>query len=147
LPDEAGGFSFVCTSGAAGKCVLMGYRPWVVANGPPLHALHRACVHMLRADYGGNDKPSTRNGTAVDIYDRFHIQIAAMRPDMSFEAAWSEDGAVCVAHPRIAENITLDELGHRYPHLAGRLGPQACTEEAMREMPNAILFNRSVGSK
>ncbi len=101
LSNASGGFDFVCTSGAAGKCVLMGYRPWDATDEMPLASLHRACVHMLRADYGGDDRPTTRNGTAVDIYDRFGIQLPAMRPNMNFEAAWSEDGAVCVAHPRI----------------------------------------------
>jgi len=145
LSNPSGGFDFVCTSGAAGKCVLMGYRPWETTDEMPLASLHRACVHMLRADYGGDDRPTTRNGTAVDIYDRFGIQSPDMRPDMSFEAAWSEDGAVCVAHPRIRQNITLGALAERHDHLAGRLGPLACTEEAMRAAPKAILFNRSVG--
>ncbi len=146
LPDEAGGFQFVCTSGAAGKCVLMGYRPWESSD-KPMSALHRACVHMLRADYGGDDRPTTRNGTAIDVYDRFGIQTPAMRPDMSFEAAWNEDGAVCVAHPRIRENITLAEIATRFDHLASRLGPLLCTEDAMRASPNAILFNRSVDAE
>ena len=113
----------------------------------PLRALHRACVHMLRADYGGDDKPTTRNGTSVDIYDRFDIQKAAMRGDMKFEAAWNADGAVCVAHPRIAENITLGEIAARYPRLADFVGPQICNEDAMRALPQAILFNRSVSSE
>ena len=39
---------------------------------------------------------------------------------MSFEAAWNEDGAVCVAHPRIRENITLAEIATRFDHLASR---------------------------
>jgi hypothetical protein len=145
LSNASGGFDFVCTSGAAGKCVLMGYRPWDATDEMPLASLHRACVHMLRADYGGDDRPTTRNGTAVDIYDRFGIQAPALRPDMSFEAAWSEDGAVCVARPRIPQNITLSALAERHDHLEGLLGPLTCTEEAMRAAPKAILFNRSVG--
>lgn len=143
LPSGDGGFDFVCTSGAAGKCALMGYRPWKHSDYAPLPELHRACVHMLRADYGGDDRPTTRDGTAVDIYDRFGIQSPAMRHDMQFEAAWAADGAVCVAHPRIREHVTLAELEERYPRLAGHLGQQACTEDAMRAVPRALLFNRS----
>ncbi len=142
-----GRIHFVCTSGAAGKCVLMGYRPWDTADEPPLRALHRACVHMRRADYGGDDRPTTRNGTAVDIYDRFGIQVPAMRDDMRFEAAWGEDGAVCVTHPRIADNLTLAELLDRHERFAGRLLPEACSEDAMRQIPNALLFNRSIASE
>ncbi|MGF9758690.1 hypothetical protein AAII07_26155 [Microvirga sp. 0TCS3.31] len=39
--------------------------------------------------------------------------------------------------------MSLDELAQRYPALSGRLGFEACTEEAMRNHPNALLFNRS----
>jgi ADYC domain len=143
MPDGSGGFSFTCTSGAEAKCVLMGYRPWDATQTLPLRDLHRACMRMLRADYGGDDHPTTRNGTLIDIYDRFEIQKAEMVGEMAFEAAWGPDGAVCVAHPRIAENVSLEELAKRYPHLVGRLGPQDCTDEAMRAYPQALLFNRS----
>jgi hypothetical protein len=143
ITDGTGGFAFTCTSGAEGKCVLMGYRPWEARSGTPMSELHRACIHMLRADYGGDDRPSTRNGTLVDIYDRFGIQAADMLPGLEFEAAWGPDGAICVAHPRIADNISLTELANRYPRLAERLGPVLCTEEAMRADPRALLFNRS----
>jgi hypothetical protein len=53
------------------------------------------------------------------------------------------DGAICVAHPRIPENISLEELGARYPRLRGSLGPAACTEEGAIRDPRALLFNRS----
>lgn len=145
VPDRNGGFSFTCTSGAEGKCILAGYRPWdTKPGGPPLADLHRACVHLLRADYGGDDRPSTRNGTRIDFYDRYGIQVSEPADDMTFEAAWAPEGAVCVAHPRVADNISLDELSARYPRLKDRLGPQACSEETMRADPRALIFNRSV---
>jgi ADYC domain len=143
MPDGSGGFSFTCTSGAEAKCVLMGYRPGEKRENVPLRELHQACVHMFRADYGGDDRPTTRNGTSIDLYDRFGIQHADMADGMRFEAGWGAKGAICVAHPRIAENITLEELAERYPRLAGHLGPQACSEEAARVDPQALLFNRS----
>ncbi len=143
LSDGAGGFRLTCTSGAEGKCVLMGYRPWESTDDIPMKDLHRACVHMLRADYGGDDRPTTRNGTIIDIYDRFGIQNPERVGDMQFEAAWGRDGAVCVAHPRIAENISLEDIAGRYPALAGFLGPAQCNEEAMKTEPKALLFNRS----
>ena len=38
------------------KCVRSGYRPWdEQPGGAPLRALHQACIHMMRADYGGED--------------------------------------------------------------------------------------------
>jgi hypothetical protein len=143
IPDGAGGWSLTCTSGAEGKCILMGYRPWDAKPGIPMKDLHRACVHMLRADYGGDDHPSTRDGTMIDIYDRFGIRTPDGNPSMAFEAAWGPDGALCVAHPRIAANVSLDDLVRRYPVLRDHVGPDACTEQAMKAEPIAILFNRS----
>ena len=143
-PDDAGRFHLTCTSGAEGKCVLFGYRPWEHRGRIPMRDLHRACVHMLRADYGGDDRPTTRDGTPINIYDRFGIQEASVAPAMTFEAAWGPDGAVCVAHPRIAEHVSLAQLAERYPALKGLLGPDACTEEAMRLHPGALILNASV---
>lgn len=143
FPDRAGGLSLTCTSGAEGKCILFGYLPWETWEGVPLRDLHRACIRMLRADYGGDDRPTTRNGTKVNFYDRFGIQNPGHAPGMAFEAAWGPDGAICVAHPRIADNVTLDELAARHARLKGRLGPHVCYEEAMRADPRALLFNES----
>jgi hypothetical protein len=53
------------------------------------------------------------------------------------------DGALCVAHPRIPENVTLEQLAERYPRLRGRVGPADCSEAAFADHPEALLFNRS----
>ncbi|MGO4525555.1 ADYC domain-containing protein [Microvirga sp. 2MCAF35] len=144
FPDGAGGFSITCTSGAEGKCILFGYLPWETRDGVPLRDLHKACIHMLRADYGGDNRPTTRNGTAVNVYDRLGIQHPDPAPGMDFEAAWGPDGAVCVSHTRIADNISLEELAERYPRLRGKLGPHVCSEDAVRADPRALVFNQSV---
>jgi hypothetical protein len=140
------GITLTCTSGAEGKCILMGYMPWEESAGVPMRDLHAACVHMVRADYGGDDRATTRDGTIIDVYDRFGIQQPEAADPMPFEAAWGKNGAVCIAHPRIAQNVTLAELENRYPQLRNRLGPEACSEEAMRRHPDALLFNRSAAS-
>jgi hypothetical protein len=50
-----GKFSVSCTSGAIGKCVRAGYKPWVRANdGRLMWDYHQACVRAIRADYCGN---------------------------------------------------------------------------------------------
>lgn len=139
------GFDLTCTSGAQGKCILMGYRPWDDRPDVPMKELHQACIHMVRADYGGDDRPTTQDGTAIDVYDRFGIQ--KPETEMPFEAAWGSEGALCVAHPRIAGNVTLHALGERYQRLRGRLGIEACTPEAMQDNPQALLFNRSATSR
>ena len=140
------GVDFTCTSGAEGKCILMGYRPWDNRADVPMKDLHAACVHMMRADYGGDDRPSTRDGTLVDVYDRYGIQKPESVDPLPFEAAWGKNGAVCVAHPRISDAVTLDGLAKTYPKLRPLLGRDACTEEAMHDHPEVLLFNRSASS-
>lgn len=144
VPDGRGSFDLTCTSGAVGKCIRWGYRPWEgEPGGLPMQALHQACVHMTRADYGGDGHPSTRDGTQIDLYDRFGIQKPDRILPMTFEAAWGTEGAICVARPRIPESIALEQLGERYPHLKDHLGPAVCTEESAARDPRALLFNRS----
>ncbi len=143
VPDGGGGFDLTCTSGAVGKCIRWGYRPWEERpGGPPLGPLHQACVHMARADYGGDGYPTTRDGTMIYFCDRFGIHACEKDAPMAFEAGWGKDGAICVARPRIRENISLGELAERYPKLAPRLGA-SCTEDGAKSNPAALLFNRS----
>ena len=86
------GITLTCTSGAEGKCILMGYRPWEESADVPMRDLHAACIHMVRADYGGDDRATTRDGTIIDVYDRFGIQLPDAVDPMPFEAAWGKDG-------------------------------------------------------
>lgn len=132
-----------CTSGALGKCVRFGYHPWGKApDGTPLAPYHRACSNLVRGAYADPDTATTRNGMLIDIYDSIGIQ----QPDgeMPFEAAWDENGAVCVAHVRVPQNISLERLVEEAPRLAGRTGA-ACTEETAKAMGRPLLFNRSRG--
>ena len=132
--------TITCTSGAIGKCVRLGYKPWRAVGGESLWDYHQACVRAIRADYGGDGTGHTRNGTLVDIFDRLRIQPPEpdpRGPALEFEAAWGADGAVCVRRTRIPELLSLDELAGRYPRLAGRIGGD-CSESAA-----ALLWNRS----
>lgn len=142
LRDAAGGLEFTCTSGAVGKCVRFGYRPWTTGqDGKPLAPLHAACVRMVRGDYGGLGQAFTKNGILIDIYDPLGIQIRDGGPGQAFEAGWTPAGAVCVHHVRVKENVTLAELEAEFPQLRGHTGA-ICTEDYARQR-GAILFNRS----
>jgi hypothetical protein len=146
-PGAHGEVVIWCTAGALGKCVRFGYHPWGhLANGASLAPYHRACVNMVRADYIGDDHGTTRNGMLIDIYDHVGVQsLTPGRPDLRFEAAWGERGALCVAHVRVPQNISLDRLVAMAPRFAGRVG-DACTEEAAATMGEPLLFNRSRGN-
>lgn len=144
VPDGRGGFDLTCTSGAIAKCIRWGYRPWEERPvGPPLKSLHRACVYMVRADYGGDGSTSTRDGMEVYVCDRFGVRPCAKDAPLTFEAAWGASGATCVAHPRVPDHVSLGELARRYPSLRGGLGPASCTAENADRNPAALLFNRS----
>jgi hypothetical protein len=150
---EPGSFQLACTAGAMGKCVRFGYHPWQTRDLPqpvshhdgepvPSHLdLFNACIRMVRADYGGDGTGTTRNGMLIDLYDDYGIQAPDLDHRMTFEAGWTQDGAVCVNHPRVKENISLGEIAARWRRPAGRTGA-SCTEEAARSL-GALLFNRS----
>ena len=65
--------------------------------------LHAACVRMVRADYCGDGTPHTRNGTKINFWDNSGVLADDPWPGMRFEAAWSPQGAVCVARTRLPE--------------------------------------------
>ena len=132
------GFLITCTGGAEGKCVRFGYQPWrKTREGAALLPYYQACVRLVRADYGGDGEGHTRNGTPIDLIDRIGVKADEPAAGMTFEAAFGPDGALCVAHPRLPDLVTLSDLTARYPRLAGHVG-QACGED-----PSAILFVRS----
>jgi len=144
VADGHGGFDLTCTSGAVGKCIRWGYRPWEEQpGGPPLGALHQACIHMARADYGGDGRATTRDGMIIYWCDRFDLDHCREDAPFAFEAAWGPDGAICVARPRLPENVSLDQLAERYPRLKSHLGPAGCSMDSAMRDPMALLFNRS----
>lgn len=142
-PAEDGVFEIVCTDAAHGKCVRFGYHPWrSTPDGVALLPYYNACILMIRGDYAGTDSPKTRNGMRIDINDRLGMQPPEFDPALHFEAGWTPDGAVCVAHPRVKENVTLAQLEAEIPRLRGRTGA-ICTE-AFARAHGALILNRSL---
>lgn len=102
-------FTLACEHAAIGKCVVWGYRPWTTApeclgndrvcKDQPLSAWHQACIRMVRADYCGDGKPHTRNGTPINVWDPLGIQNQDVT-DWQLEAEWTQEGAVCIRHTR-----------------------------------------------
>ena len=142
LPAEPGVFEIVCTNGGPGKCARFGYHPWrTTPEGTALRPFYNACILMVRGDYAGTDAPKTRNGMQIDVNDALAMQPPEFDPALHFEAGWTEDGAVCVAHPRVRENATLEQLEAEIPRLRGRTGA-VCTE-AFALQNGALILNRS----
>ncbi len=144
-PAPRGTIAIWCTAGTYAKCIRFGYRPWAKGpHGEPLAPYHLACNKLLRADYCGDNHGTTRTGMLVDIYDTIGINAPARRPDMPFEAAWNADGAVCVAHPRVPQNVSLAHLAETCPRLREKIGT-LCTEESARSIGEPLLFDASRG--
>ena len=138
--------SITCSSGVIAKCMTWGYSPY--AEHTNAAALFNACLRMARADYCGNGKGYTRNGTLINIYDNLGIQKRGdiqEDQELAFEAAWNEKGAVCVHHSRIQENIDIEGLIRACPEKfsAANTG-ESCSQ---KRYPDALLYNDSRQSR
>lgn len=101
--------TFACTAGVIAKCILWGYAPWKISiGGQTMREMHQTCTRMARADYCGNGKSYTRNGTPINIYDKLSIQEHAPRAGDNgpmYEAAWGPEGATEIVHTRWGEPL------------------------------------------
>ena len=82
----------------------------------------------------------------IDIFDDIGISNPATdHDDLKFEAAWDTNGAICVAHTRVPEKMTLERLAKECPRLRGRTGEAACSLEKAKagELGAVLLYNRS----
>jgi len=138
--------TFACTNGALGKCVRFGYKPWKTLYGISLADYHQACVHMVPADYCGDGRAHTRNGTQIDVYDRLGIQKRTPTPDMVFEAAWSPHGAVYLEKPRFGGERLEDLVAECPDRLRSRTpldGPSLDARAVMENSQDALIFTES----
>jgi hypothetical protein len=105
-------FTFGCTTAVIGKCYRLGYRPWVTGYGN-LSIMHWTCTRVLRADYCGDGVPHTQNGKLINAWDVLSppgpiLAQGPTPPDMTFEAAFDQNGALCLSHERWSHNGTVD---------------------------------------
>ena len=153
--EAAGRFTLACENGAITKCIRWGYKPWASHNGRSLAEVHQACTRMARADYCGNGRSHTRQDTLIDMYDALGVlaptleRSLAWNPERaSFEAAWSPEGASCLARTRDrrALETVMNECPGRFQQGAAvALGEgDACTVARTGTVAaSALLRNRS----
>jgi hypothetical protein len=84
-------FTFACRGTAIAKCLELGYKPWKTVSGVNLTNHMVACTRMLRADFCGDGKSWTVDGTQINLYDSLAIQTDAAA--WKVEAEWNKDGA------------------------------------------------------
>ncbi|MCY1019474.1 ADYC domain-containing protein [Pyxidicoccus sp. MSG2] len=152
--DAPGKVTLACELGAISKCINWGYKPWGERDGKSLAGMHQACTRMARADYCGNGRSRTLNGTVIDMYDSFGMQTRMTKASSSwdpalasFEAAWGPDGATCMARTRYGEPLEtiLQECPGRFSTGAVDLGGEdRCTVRREGMSPETVLLrNRS----
>jgi hypothetical protein len=113
--DDANSGTLACYEGAVGKCISVGYRPWATAqqctgSGKSkkcttisLKDHHQACTRMMRADYCGDGKSYTVNGTLLDIFDYLQPPVQLQEEKWQMEARWTPTGASCLTERRHEE--------------------------------------------
>lgn len=107
---RSGGYTFACTDGVIAKCARSwGYKPWArlpssLQRVIDMRPLHLACTRAARADYCGDGRSHTRDGTAIDLFDIHGFNVWDAPPDFSEEAGFSRAGATWVTRPRVAED-------------------------------------------
>ncbi len=141
-PGRAAPITLTCASGAVGKCVRFGYKPWKKGpHGEDLAPYHAACVHLVRADYCGDGQAHTKNGTRIQIFDHIGVRGPqfAQNQEYVFEAGWSPQGAVCVAHTRWSDLATAEDIGQSCTRSVPIDG---CTETSAAAQ-GALVFNGS----
>ena len=128
--------TFACTNGAIAKCVRWGYKPWKTG----LAAYHQTCMRVVLADYCGDGRAHTRDGTRINVYDRLGIETRDDLPG-TFEAAWTPSGAVYLNEPRRA--VRSDVVGECPARLSDRA--EKLTEAQVRaRFPDALIFTETL---
>ena len=97
---------FACVSGAVGKAVTWGYRPWERSLSEFSNA-----VRVVRADYCHDGMSWTETGTAIQVKDRWNINTFLSTSEAT-EAVWTKTGIACLVKPRnpvfTAPQVTCD---------------------------------------
>jgi hypothetical protein len=136
--------TFACTSGAIAKCIRFGYKPWKTYRGVSLRPYHAACMRMVRADYCGDGRPHTLDGTQIDMWDGLGIQQRDQQPGHPevFEAAWGPAGAAYLNVPRWSDDVA-DVVKDCPAHFAGRTSADGKLTPAQlaRRFPEALIYN------
>jgi hypothetical protein len=130
--EDPTAITFACRGYALYKCIDYGYPPWRSVNGVKLNNHHQACVRMIRADYCGDGRSWTIDGTYINLYDNLGIQLDT--ESWAMEAEWDIEGARCLSHQRIQNMDTVPTCSFvRSPAACGnppQWGPTLLVSEA-----------------
>lgn len=136
-------FTLSCIArGAVAKCAHWGFLPGNEAEA----RAHRACVRAARADYCGSGESVTLDGTLIDLADTRGIRPPAEGgPPWQLEADWTEDGANCLASPRLTCCPDKPRLAAAIRARCGHALP-ACEESATRLVRTRMTVDQPASS-
>ncbi len=115
MDSRPGTLYLACVSGALGKAVNWGYRPWQLGV-----ADFEAMVRVVRADYCGNGVSWTTPGTTMQMKDMWSISNFA-NTSAANEALWDDGGALCVSTPRSTSTTAVTCGGVALPTCAANI--------------------------
>jgi hypothetical protein len=139
--ESSANFTFACTTGTIAKCLRWGYKPWKSAprayDGSmlSLKGFHLACTRAATADYCGDGRSYTKNGTLIDVYDGEFI---GRTKDVEGGGAWTaeglfqKDGAVQIASKRYSELVSQYPLQSQCP---GRFELYTGNDDVLKTLP------------
>lgn len=120
-----------CTSGAVGKAVVWGYKPWTRTLKD-----FEAAVRMVRADYCYDGHSWTVPGTPIEVRDLWDINdfINESHPT---EAIWGPNGLQCLGTPR--------NTGYGYPQVTcgGQTLPACSPTADLVDYPGAVYWTKN----
>ncbi|PCC74872.1 hypothetical protein SAMN02745121_05949 [Nannocystis exedens] len=119
-----------CTSGAIGKAVQWGYKPWERQLDE-----FEVATRMIRADYCYTGQSFTQNGTHLQVQDRYHIN-TFLRSEDPNEAVWTTTGVRCLNTPRNA-TYTAPQV-----QCGGQTLPTCPADTSMSTYPDALFWTK-----
>ncbi len=109
--DARGWFNIACYGNSLYKMKLMGYDPVPDRENPhqTVPEQRQAALKMLTADYCGTGTSFTETGTPLYWRNSAGWSENSVPPEVSLEAYWTADGALCLDTPRLGSD-TLQEV-------------------------------------
>ncbi len=98
--------TLACAGQAAAKMKLLGYHA-ASSTQPDIDA-RKATLRMITADYCGTGQSFTVAGTHVAWRDRA-LTVQPQFDEISIEAMWGPNGAICLTHPRHVERVQVED--------------------------------------
>jgi hypothetical protein len=134
---QARRISVSCRWGAIGKCVYQrraGYDWKNLIVDEKTDKRHQACVRAMRADYCGNGRSHTFDGTQLHVSKPMEDPTEG-GDSYKMEAYWNEAGAICLSDPRYdvdptdPSEKTADFIAHTCPRLASKRCDRAAPDK------------------